>query len=109
MSTDRTRAPNPIRAALQSAMLSPKVQAAAMTFVNALVDEGEAVLRDRYGGDRLRMYVPKSGGRGVRDERRLRVQALAGAPTNLTPEAIAPLVGLSVRHVRRLLATGSRT
>jgi len=104
MSLTRTRQPNPIRAALQQAMLSPRVQDAVAVFVNALVDEGEAVLRHRYGGETLRIYTPKTGGREQREARRRRVRALAAPPSSLSTSQIAAREGITQRQVQRLLS-----
>jgi hypothetical protein len=103
MSLTRTRPPNPIRAALQQAMLSPRVQQAVAVFVNALVDEGEAILQAKYSGERLRLYMPKGMGQAARDERKRRVRALAAPPSNLGTEQIAALEGISVRRVQQML------
>ena len=106
MTLERVRPSNPIRMALQAAMVSPRVQAAVTVFVNALVDEGEQILREKYAGETLRQYVPKAGGRDQRAARNLRVRSLAAAPSSLTPAQIAPMVNLTVRQVQRLLASG---
>lgn len=103
MSLDRVRERNPIRAALQQAMLSPRVQQAVAVFVNALVDEGESILQQKYAGESLRTYVPKRGGHEARAERDRRIQALAAPPSSMPPARIAAQVGVSERHVRRLL------
>lgn len=88
MSITRSRPVNPVRSALQQAMVSPRVQAAVVGFVNALVDEGEAILRSRYAGETLRMYTPKRGSGGERDARDLRIKAavIAGTPNALIAE-----------------------
>ena len=108
MSLTRVRSVHPIRAALQQAMVSPRVQQAVAVFVNALVDEGEAILRDRYPGETVTLYNRKRCGQDEREERNRRILALAGAPSNLPAAQIAAMVGVSVRHVRRLL-TGDAT
>lgn len=102
MSLTRVRTVNPIRAALSEAMLTPRVQQAVTTFVTALVDEGEAILMARYGGERLRVYIPKSG-HDAREERDRRIRAMAAPPGCMAPAQIAAVVGVSERHVRRLL------
>lgn len=109
MSLVRTRAPNPIRAALQQAMLSPRVQEAVAVFVNALVDEGEAVLRARYGGETLRIYTPKRGGRDGQDARNRRIRAMAAPPSSMAPAHIARAEGLSLRRVQQILKTDAKS
>jgi hypothetical protein len=100
MSLTRTRPVNPVRAALEQAMVSPRVQAAVTVFVNALIDEGEAVLRQRYGGETLRMYTPKRGGAGARDARDSRI---AGALSSGDPPAlIAEREAISLRRVQQI-------
>ena len=106
MSLNRTRQPNPIRAALQAAMLSPRAQAAVSVFVNVLVDEGEAILRERYAGETLRIYTPKRGGRDQAEERDRRIVALAAEPSKLTPAQIAAREGITVRRVQQIIARG---
>lgn len=103
MSLTRARTVHPIRAALQQAMVSPRVQAAVAVFVNALVDEGEAILRDRYPGETVTLYNRKRGGQAEREERDRRIQSLAAAPSKLPAARIAAIEGVSERHVRRLL------
>lgn len=103
MSMNRARAVNPIRQALQQAMVSPRVQAAVTVFVNALVDEGEAILKQRYAGETLRIYTPKRGGHEQRDARDQRIRALAAPPSSLPPAQIAALEGISLRRVQQLL------
>lgn len=103
MSLTRVRTVNPIRQALQQAMVSPRVQAAVTVFVNALVDEGEAILKQRYAGESLRTYYPKRGNRDDRDERDRRIRALAAPPSSLTPAQIAATEGISLRRVQQLL------
>jgi hypothetical protein len=105
MSLTRAREVNPIRQALQQAMLSPRVQAAATVFVNALVDEGEAVLRERYAGETLRIYTPKILSRDARLMRNARIRAMAAPPGCMSPAQIAALEGLSLRQVQRLLGS----
>jgi hypothetical protein len=104
MSLTRVRAQNPIRQALQQAMVSPRVQAAVTVFVNALVDEGEAILKQKYAGETLRIYTPKRGGHQARDERDRRIQALAAAPSSLPVAQIAVMEAISERRVRQILA-----
>ncbi len=106
MTMTRTRAPNPIRAALQQAMVSPRVQAAVSVFVAALVDEGEAILQQRYAGETLHIYQPKRGGVDERQARNRRIVAMASPPGNLPQAQIAAAEGVSVRHVQRLLERG---
>jgi hypothetical protein len=100
MSLTRTRPTNPVRAALEQAMVSPRVQSAVALFVNALVDEGEAILRARYAGETLRMYTPKRGSAEARDSRDLRIEAAlaAGEPAAM----VAGREGLSVRRVEQI-------
>lgn len=109
MSEQRVRQPgaNPIRAALEQAMLSPRVQQAVATFVNALVDEGEAILRERYAGETLRIYTPKLGTRSQLAERNRRIQAMGSPPSSMSPAHIAAVEGISVRQVQRVLAGGA--
>lgn len=97
-----TRNPNPIRAALEQAMVSPRVQQAVAVFVNALVDEGEAILRARHAGETLRIYTPKRGGRAAKEERDRRIQARAasGAPHG----QIAAQEQMSLRQVQRIVS-----
>jgi hypothetical protein len=91
----RAESTNPIRAALEQAMVSPRVQQAVAVFVNALVDEGEALLKLRYAGETLRIYTPKRYGRQARLARDRRIQALATEP-GCTPMAqIAAAEGIS--------------
>ena len=102
MSLHRVRPINPIRSALDQAMLSPRVQLAVASFVNALVDEGEVILRQRYAGETLRMYQPKRRNADQRAERDRRIQADAagGMPHAL----IAEREQITVRQVRRIVA-----
>lgn len=108
MNMTRARPVNPIRAALQQAMVSPRVQAAVSVFVNALVDEGEAILKQRYAGESLRTYIPKGGGQDAREERNRRIQALAAPPSSLPTAQIAVMEGVSERRVRQILAVAAR-
>lgn len=103
MPITRARAVNPIRAALQQAMVSPRVQAAVSVFVNALVDEGESILKQRYAGETLHIYTPKGCGHEQRDLRNRRIQALAKPPSSLSPAHIADMESLTVQHVRLIL------
>lgn len=103
MSLTRTRPIHPIRAALQQAMISPRVQQAVAVFVNALVDEGEAILRDRYPGETLTLYNRKRCGQDEREERDRRIRALAAPPSSLSPAHIAAMESLTVQHVRLIL------
>jgi hypothetical protein len=104
MSLHRIRPVNPIRSALEQAMLSPRVQLAVNGFVNALVNEGEAILRQRYAGETLRMYQPKRARADQRDERdrRIRADKAGGMPVAL----IAERESITVRQVRRIVEAG---
>lgn len=104
MSFNRVRQPNPVRAALNQAMVSPRVQAAIAVFVTALVDEGETILKQRYAGETLRIYNPKRGGPDARDARNRRIHAMAAAPSSMAPAQIAAAEGISLRQVQRVLA-----
>lgn len=101
-----TRTPNPISAALEQAMASPRVQQAVAVFVNALVDEGEAILRARHAGETLRIYTPKRGGRSAKEERDRRIQARAAGGTH--PAHIAADERMSLRQVQRVIARAER-
>ena len=80
MSMTRVRSVNPIRMALEQAMGSPGMQQAAKVFMNALIDESETILRARYAGEQVRMYLPKaSNSRDERDARDRRILAALGA------------------------------
>lgn len=103
MSLTRVSAVNPIRQALQQAMLSPRVQAAVTVFVNALVDEGQVILNQRYPGETLRTYCHKRGSRDERDARDRRIRTLAAPPSSLAPAQIAAREGISLRRVQQLL------
>lgn len=100
MNMARIRHVNPIRAALEQAMVSPRVQAAVVTFVNALVDEGEAVLRERYAGETLRVYTPKRGGSDERAARDRRIEAAVAADE--PHAAIAQREGIGLRRVQQI-------
>jgi hypothetical protein len=106
MSLTRVRQPNPVRAALREAMLTPSVQQALHAVLNQLVDGAEAILRQRYPGETLRVYTPKRGSQDERQARDRRVQALAAAPSSLSAEQIAQLEGITPRRVRQILAQG---
>ncbi len=85
-------------------MVSPRVQHAVSVFVNALVDEGEAILKSRYAGETLRIYTPKRGGRLAKEERDRRIQARAASGTPLAQ--IAAAENMSARQVQRIVAAG---
>lgn len=107
--TDRNRSTNPIRAALEQAMTTPRMQQAVSAFVAALVDEGEAVLRQRFGGETLRVYQPKRGGTDKRRERDMRIQTMGTPPNAMSAAQIAALEGLSVRRVEQILARHAKS
>lgn len=83
-------------------MLRPRVQAAVSVFVNALVDEGEAILRERYAGEHLRIYAARRDPAET-EARQRRVLAMAAPPSSMTASQIAAREGISERWVRKLL------
>lgn len=110
MSLERVKPINPLRAALQAAQLSPAVQQAMATLAAVLMQETEAQLRARHGGEQVRLYAPKSGTRDDKAERNRRIRALAAPPSSMNPAQIAATVGnVTERHVRRILASGGQS
>jgi hypothetical protein len=105
--SDRSRAVHPIRAALQQAMVSPRVQQAVAVFVNALLDEGEAILRQRYPGETVTLYNRKRAGQDEQEQRNRRIQAMAAAPSWMSPAQIAAREGISARRVQQVLRSAA--
>lgn len=59
-------------------------------------------LQRHFGGETLRVYVPART--ACADEVARRVVALATAPSCMAPAQIAQQLGITARHVRRILA-----
>ena len=87
----------------------PRIEAAVMGAIRAeLPGVIEGLLRDSWGGDTLRMYVPKNGSRDDKDARDQRIVAMASPPSSATPHAIAAREGISVRRVQQILSQAQR-
>jgi AraC-like DNA-binding protein len=62
-------------------------------------------LQRSFGGSAVRAYVPQLRERDA-DKLARQVCALAAAPSSLSPSQIAARLGVTPRHVRRILARG---
>lgn len=95
---------NLLRELAQQAAAHPKIEAAIMGAVRAeLPGVIEELLRQAYGGETVRIYVASGGSRDAKAERDRRIQALAGAPSHMSPAAIAASEGISVRRVQQII------
>jgi hypothetical protein len=81
-------------------MVSPRVQHAVTVFVNALVDEGEAILRQRYPGETLRLYNAKRTTAPERSARDMQIESAIAAGES--PALIAARVGIGERRVQQI-------
>lgn len=82
----------------------PKIEQAVLGGIRAVLpDVIEELLRAAYGGERVRLYVASRSSRDAKADRDRRIAALASAPSNLSPAAIAAQEGLSLRRVQQIL------
>lgn len=94
-----------IRQLAQQAAAHPRIESAVMGAIRAeLPGVIEDLLRQAYGGSQLRVYIPQGSSQATKGERDRRIHALATAPANLSPQAIAAQEGISVRRVQQILA-----
>jgi hypothetical protein len=108
MSITRTGAPRArttlLRELATQAASHPRIEAAVLGAIRAeLPGVIEGLLRDAYGGDTVRIYVPRGASREDKVARDQRIRALSAAPSSLSPHAIAAREGISVRRVQQIL------
>lgn len=95
---------NLLRQLAHQAAAHPRIEAAVIGAIRAeLPGVIEGLLREAYGGDTVRIYVPSRGGHDAKLERDRRIAALAAAPSSLSVAAIAAKEGLTVRRVQQIL------
>ena len=94
-----------IRDLAQQAAAHPRIENAVMGAIRAeLPGVIEELLRQTWGGEQLRLYVPRRGSHQSARERVDRIRTLAAPPSSLSPALIAQREGVSLRTVQRALA-----
>jgi hypothetical protein len=85
----------------------PRIEAAVIGAIrDVLPSVIEGLLRDAYGGETVRIYAPRHDVMRAEQDRQardLRIAALAAAPSNLSPAAIAAQEGITPHRVRQIL------
>lgn len=100
---------NLLRNLASQAAAHPRIEAAVLGAIRAeLPGVIEGLLREAYGGETVRLYVARSGGRDSKAERDRRIQALAAPPSSMAPAAIAAAENISLRRVQQILAAEKR-
>lgn len=98
---------NLIRDLANQAASHPRIEAAVLGAIRAeLPGVIESLLREAYGGEQLRLYVPKrDAGQAAqaRDARDRRIRALAAPPGSLSVAAIAAQERITPHRVRQIL------
>ncbi len=93
-----------LRQLASQAASHPRIEAAVIGAIrDVLPSVIEGLLRESYGGETVRIYVARNGGQAVKNERDLRITALAAPPASLSCGAIAAQEGISVRRVQQIL------
>lgn len=104
-STTRPAAGSILRDLARRAAEHPRIEQAVMGAIRAeLPSVIEGLLRDAYGGEQLRIYVPARSSLDAKRERDERIRAMAAPPSSMSVGAIAALERVSVRTVMRALA-----
>ena len=101
-----------LRQLAHQAASHPRIEAAVIGAIrDVLPGVIEGLLREGYAGETVRIYAPRSDvvrAEQLRVERDMRIVALATAPSNLSPAAIAEREGITPHRVRQILRAAVR-